>query len=309
MRIAVVDLGTNTCNLLVAECLNSNYEILHQSKQLVKLGDDKIKDNEISNAATGRTINAFRKHKKVVEHFGVERVSVIATSAVRTADNKIDFLTRLSDEIGWLIKVVSGEQEAELIFKGVLLAFCTLEKTTAILDIGGGSNEIILAKEQKLLWKESRPAGMSRVINHFKLSDPINSAEIDTLRLYFKAQHQQAIDYCKQHEATMLVGCSGAFDTIVDIIDAVEPETKQRVKQEISLDDFYRVSEKLFRLKREERRQVTGMDNMRVDLIVPALILVDTLIRETGIKKIVQTDFALREGVVYEQMKTASLGK
>ena len=303
MRVAVIDLGTNTCNLLVADIFDNKYNILHQSKQLVRLGDNKIKDNEISKEATGRAIDSFRQHKKIIDGFAADRVCAIATSAVRDAANKIPFLERLGEESGWLIKVLSGEKEAELIFKGVLLAFGELENPALILDIGGGSNELILAHKKELLWKESRSTGMARIINNFELSDPIKKEEIETLQKYFAHQHKNAVDGCKDKSVGMLVGCSGAFDTIADMIDEVDPGTKQRIPREIELADFYRVYEKLLKSTREERLQMKGMDYVRVDLIVPAVILIETLVREIGISKIVQTDFALREGVVFELME------
>ena len=306
MRVAIIDLGTNTCNLLVAEILNENYRILHQSKQLVRLGDNKIKDNEISEEATERAVESFREHKKIITHFHVDRVRVFATSAVRDAANKIPFLERLGEESGWLVKVISGDKEAELIFKGVLLAFHELENPAMILDIGGGSNELILAHKKELLWKESRPTGMARVINNFELSDPIQKEEVESLQKYFADQHKNAVEACKKEAAKMLVGCSGAFDTIVDIIDEVEPGIKQRTTQEIAISDFYRVHEMLLKSTREERLQMKGMDYVRIDLIVPAVILIETLVREIGITRIVQTDFALREGVVFELMKKIS---
>ncbi|WP_167615821.1 hypothetical protein [Maribellus sediminis] len=300
MRIAVIDLGTNTCNLLVAEMQRGGFKILHQSKQLVKLGDDKIRDDEISPAAMERTLESFRLHKKIIEDLEVERVYALGTSAVRGASNKVDLLERLGDECGWLVKVIPGEKEAELIFKGVLLAFQNLENPAVILDIGGGSNELILAKNQDLLWKESQATGMARIINKFKLSDPVQKNEIETLQKYFTEQHVQAIQQCTESKVEMLVGCSGAFDTVVDMIDEVDPGEKQRITQEILPDDFYKVYHKLIASTREERIKMKGMDHVRVDLIVPAVVLIETLVRSIGIKKIVQTDFALREGVLFE---------
>src|SRR5680860_589915 len=178
MRIAVIDLGTNTCNLLIADVNSDGYSILHQSKQLVKLGDDKIKDNEISKEATQRAIESFQIHRNFIEQFEVEKVNVIATSAVRSAENKIEFLEELCENSGWLVKVITGEKEAELIFKGVLLAVEQFKNPSVILDIGGGSNELIFAKQKTLLWKESQPTGMARIINQFTLSDPIHVEEI-----------------------------------------------------------------------------------------------------------------------------------
>ncbi len=300
MRIAVIDLGTNTCNLLIAEMFDADFKILHQSKQLVKLGDGKMRDNQISEEATARAISAFTAHKKVMATFAVDKTRVFATSAVRTADNKADFLAAIEKVCASTVEVISGEREAELIFKGVLLAFRNIEKPSVILDIGGGSNELILTYNNSILWKESRPTGMSRIINSFELSDPITTGQVRELLQHFVDEHKTAMQNCFDKKVETLIGCSGAFDTIADMVDEVNPGEKQRITQVISLEEFYAVYEKLLQSTREERLQMKGMDVVRVDLIVPAVILIETLISAIGIKQIVQTDFALREGVLYE---------
>jgi exopolyphosphatase/guanosine-5'-triphosphate,3'-diphosphate pyrophosphatase len=300
MRIAVIDLGTNTCNLLIAEMNGADYKLLHQSKEMVKLGDGKIRDNQISDEATFRTKAAFVAHKKVMDTFGVDEIKVLATSAVRTADNKAGFVAAIEKICDCTVEVISGEREAELIFKGVLLAFEKIEFPAVILDIGGGSNELILTQNDTILWKESRPTGMSRIINSFDLSDPVTVEQIGELQKFFAEEHQPAIRNCKEKNVATLIGCSGAFDTIADMIDEVNPGEKQRVTQVVTLEEFYTVYEKLLPTTRDERLQMKGMDYVRVDLIVPAVILIETLISAIGIKQIVQTDFALREGVLYE---------
>jgi len=302
MRVAVIDLGTNTCNLLIAELDSYGYEILHQSKQLVKLGDDKIRENEISAPATSRVLESFQIHQKIISEYQAEKVRVVATSAVRTAENKIDFLNQISENSGWLVRLISGEKEAEMIFEGVLLAFNEFKNPALILDIGGGSNELILASEKKILWKESQPAGMARIINRFKIFDPVRTDEIKQLQNYFFEWHKNAFEKCKAENVKTLVGCSGAFDTIADVIDQVNPGEKMRKTQEISISDFYEVYKTLIKSTREQRLLMKGMDMVRVDLIVPAVILIEHLISKTGISQIIQTDFALREGVLFEMM-------
>lgn len=303
MRIAVIDLGTNTCNLLIAEINPAGFKILHRSKQLVKLGDGKIKENSISDDATQRAIQSFQIHKKIIEPFKVNAVRAIGTSAVRSAENKIEFLEQLSENSGWLVKVISGEKEAELIFKGVLLAIGQFEAPSVILDIGGGSNELILAQNREMLWKESRPTGMARIINRFKISDPILPEEIQLIQNYFLVEHNSTYQKCKSENVKTLMGCSGAFDTIADIIDSVNPGEKQRTTQKIEMDDFYTVYHKLIQSTREQRLEMKGMDFVRVDLIVPAIILIEQLISEIEITEIIQTDFALREGVLFDLLQ------
>lgn len=300
MRTAVIDLGTNTCNLLIAEVKESSYKILHQSKELVKLGDDKIKTNEISSEGACRILDALEKHKSIIGEYGAEKVKVIATSAIRSAINKIELLETIGNETGWTVKVVSGEKEADLIFKGVLLAINYFTDPAVILDIGGGSNELILAGGNNWLWKESRPTGIGRVINRFRISDPIREDEMKSLQEFFSKEHNHGFQECAKLQVKTLIGCSGAFDTIADIIDNVNPGEKQRITQKISLTDFYSVYNRLLKSTRNERIKMKGMDMVRVDLIVPAVIFIELLISKTGITNIIQTDFALREGVLFE---------
>lgn len=308
MRLAIIDLGTNTCNLLIVEINSTGFSILHQSKQLVKLGGNKISENEISPESTERALQSFQIHKKIIAEFNTEKVKVIATSAVRTAENKISFLEKLSNQSGWIIKVIQGGKEAELIFKGVLLAFGNIENPSVILDIGGGSNELILAHKKELLWKESCPTGMARVINRFKISDPIQPQEIKTLQNYFSEEHKNAFQKCAENSVKTLIGCSGAFDTVADLIDELEPGEKQRTIQEISIEEFYAVHNTLIKSTHKQRLQLKGMDFVRVDLIVPAVIFIEQLISKIGITSIIQTDFALREGVLFEMKKTLGNG-
>ncbi len=307
MRVAVIDLGTNTCNLLIADMDPPVYNILHQSKQLVKLGDDKINENEISFPATSRVLQSFQIHKNIIDVYHAEKVRVVATSAVRTAENKIEFLEQISENSGLIVKLISGEKEAELIFEGVLLAFNDFKKPALILDIGGGSNELIIANDKKMLWKESQPTGMARVINRFKISDPIQPNEIEQLQNYFFELHKNAFEKCKTENVKTLVGCSGAFDTIADMIDQVNPGEKMRKTQKISINDFYEIYETLIKSTRVQRLSMKGMDYVRVDLIVPAVILIEHLISEIGITQITQTDYALREGVLFEMMNSSKI--
>ncbi|HDR51372.1 MAG TPA: hypothetical protein ENN90_07090 [Mariniphaga anaerophila] len=308
MKAAIIDLGTNTCNLLIAEFINPGFRILHQSKQLVRLGDKDIRTNRISNEAVSRATAVLSAQQKIIKTHHIKKVCVFATSAVREADNKIEFLEKISNHTGWIVKVVSGEKEADLIFKGVLLAFEELENPSVILDIGGGSNELILAHKKEILWKESQPTGMVRVITQFALSDSLNPDELKILRNFFEVRHGDAFRQCKEKTINTLIGCSGAFDTITDIIDQVNPGEKQRRKQEISMNDFWKVHKMLIESTREERIQIKGMDMVRVDLIVPAMVFIGQLIEETGITQIIQTDFALREGVLFELMKSTNSG-
>jgi exopolyphosphatase / guanosine-5'-triphosphate,3'-diphosphate pyrophosphatase len=306
MKVAILDLGTNTCNLLIAEYSATAYNIIQQSKQLVRLGDFKIKDNLVSNKGIERVLKVLGDQLKIIAGEGIESIRIIATSAIRDAKNKTELLNAISDKTGYPLEVVSGEKEAELIFKGVLLAMESFKKKSLILDIGGGSNELIIAHKRKILWKESQPTGMARITNQFVLSDPLKPKEIQILQNFYAARHLAALQQCKKRAVNTLIGCSGSFDTIADIIDQVNAGEKQRKLQEIGLAEFYSVHNLLVSSTRKQRMGMKGMDSVRVDLIVPAIVFIEQIIKQAGINKIIQTGYALREGVLFELMQWAT---
>lgn len=300
MRLAVIDLGTNTCNLLIAETNQQQYTLLYQGKVGVKLGKGGINKNRLTPEAFERATQALKKHRETISQFGVDKVVTIATSAVRDAANKSDFEAHLLRETGLQLEIISGEREAELIFKGVRLAFVNLPDHTLIMDIGGGSNEFIETRNNQIFHKESFPLGMARALDQLPVSDPIKPNELESIERWFDTGMQSLWKQLDGKQVSQLIGCSGAFDTVADLIDSTAPGTKIRQQQIIELADFNRIADKVIYSTKAERDQMTGMEPLRVEMIVPALILIRLVIQKLGINKIIQTDYALREGILFE---------
>lgn len=299
-KIAIIDLGTNTCNLLVAEYQDQNYQILHQSKEVVKLGKNGIDKNRLTEDALERTVLAFQKLEQQIANFRNTEVIALATSAIREAENRAWFQQEIQNQTGFNIQIISGEKEADLIFKGVQLACSEIQDNSLILDIGGGSNEFILARSNQPFWKQSFPLGMARIIEQFPPSNPITSQEINRMTEYFNQRLEELWTKTKNISIPFLVGCSGAFDTIADMIDQTNPGTKSRIKQELNLHDINSIYQKLIESTTDERIAMKGMEPIRVEMIVPAVIFIKFILEKLKIRKIYQTDYALREGVLYE---------
>ncbi len=302
MRLAVIDLGTNTCNLLIAEYDKTNYKILQQGKVGVKIGKSGIHKNQITDEAFVRAKNAIDIHLSTINDFNVDEMVAIGTSAVRDAANKDVFCKYLLDSTGIELKVISGEEEATLIFKGVQLAMKKVSQDTIILDIGGGSNEFIIPNHSVIKWKESFPLGISRILELFTLSDPITNDEIAIIENYFQKNMQSLWEQASNQNFTQLIGCSGAFDTLADLIDQTAPGTKTRVMQLISIEESKKIFEEVISSTKNQREQMTGMEPLRIEMIVPAFIFIRLVAQKLNIKSIIQTDYALREGVLYDRI-------
>lgn len=301
-KIAIIDLGTNTCNLLIAEFEHTNYRILYQGKEVVKLGKNGIDKNQLTPDGLERAILAIRKHQERINNYYVSKVLIIATSAIREATNKDWFQEEIQKNTGLELQIISGEKEAELIFKGVKLAFGKIEDHSIILDIGGGSNEFILTNAGQPIWKESFPLGMARIIEQIPPSDPITPDEIRQINYWFESRLETLWKRLQNLSIGMLIGCSGAFDTLADLIDQTDSGTKTRIRQEVAINDFYIIYEKLIASTTAGRMKMKGMESIRIEMIVPSVIFIKMVIERLKIQKIYQTDFALREGVLYEHI-------
>lgn len=300
--LAVIDLGTNTCNLLIAEYEETNYQILYQGKEVVKLGKNGIDKNQLTEDGLERAIIAIQKHQAVIGQFKATKVLIFATSAIREAANRAWFQYQIKEHTGLWLHIISGEKEAELIFKGVKLAFNHIENHSLVLDIGGGSNEFILTENNEPVWKCSFPLGMARVIEQIPPSNPITQSEILKINNWFEERLEPLWEAAKNIRIPQLIGCSGAFDTVADLIDETAPGTKSRISQAIDLRSFELIYNRLIASTTEERMKMTGMEPIRVEMIVPSVLFIKLIIDRLNIYKITQTDFALREGVLYEQI-------
>ena len=299
MKVAVIDMGTNTCNLLIAEIgQRGAYHILFQAREGVNLGKGGINAHQLTPEAFNRAKTALQSHLRHIHRIKVDRLFCVATSAVRDADNKNQFCTFLHQATGITLQIISGDQEAGYIFEGVRLAFQSIPDNTLILDIGGGSNEFIISNSNRPAWKHSFPLGMSRVIEHIRLSNPITSGELHRVISYFDSGLSQLWQQTAKTKIDQLIGCAGAFNTLCDLIDNVPPQTKVRRRQEISLFDFQETANRVIHSSREQRSVMTGMDPLRIQLIVPALIFIRLIVERLQPARISQTDYSLREGVL-----------
>lgn len=299
--IAILDFGTNTFNLLIAERKDRSFNIVFTSKQPVKLGRGGIQINRITPAAFERGYTAIQNHMESIKKYEVEEVRAFATSAIRNASNGEEFVDEVQKRFGFRVRVIPGDREAELIYKGVRQAFPMNQKKVMILDIGGGSNEFIICDDQGISWKQSFELGMARILELFELSDPITHEEVHALVAYFRHELGPLFEAVKKEKPRTLIGASGSFDTFYAMINSqeglLEDSGHSRV---LPMNEFRNIHQQLIRSNHAERMNMPGMEPVRVDMIVPAAIFVSFVIRECKIRQLVQSDFALKEGVISE---------
>lgn len=301
MLVAILDFGTNTFNLLIAERKDRSFKIIHSSKQPVKLGRGGIQVNRITPDASERGFVAITNHMEVIKQYKVDKIRAFATSAIRNATNGQEFVDEVKRQFGFRVKVIGGKREADLIYKGVRQAIPFNKEKMMILDIGGGSNEFIICNKDGIIWKQSFEVGMARMLERFSLSDPITSEEIRALESYYMQELQPLLQIIKKERPKALIGASGSFDTFYALINqskGLEPDGM--FGREISMKDYRKLHKLLLRSSTKERMEMPGMEAVRVEMIVAATIFVSFVLRACHIKQLYHSEFALKEGVISE---------
>jgi exopolyphosphatase/guanosine-5'-triphosphate,3'-diphosphate pyrophosphatase len=315
MRISVIDLGTNTFNLLIVETGDDQtYKIVYNNKLPVKLGKSGIDKKEIRPDAITRGLNAIERHLLTVHEYHSEKTFAFATSAVRSARNGEQFVKMIYQRFNLEVEIINGVREAELIYYGVKQAVQLNNEKVLILDIGGGSNEFIIADKDNIYWKKSYPLGVARLLAKFRPSDPISIEEIEFISNYLEERLFDLFDEFRKHKITTLIGASGSFETITAMIreDDRHFESETGTSPEcanIDLTDFENLYQKLINSTLKERKQMKGLENMRLEMIVIATLIVKFILQKLKLTRLVQSNFALKEGVIYEilNLKTATL--
>lgn len=302
MIYAIIDLGTNTFNLLIAEIRGKNFHKIFGTKEVVKLGEGGITENFIEKMAFLRGIAALAKHRRTIEEFRVDRIFAFATSAIRDARNGEEFSVAALKETGIEINIISGEKEAELIYYGVRLALNIGENPSLIMDIGGGSTEFIIGSAERIFWKSSFQLGVSRLLEKFKPGDPIENCEIEILENYFFQELQPLFDMIKNFPSAVLIGSSGSFDSFADMI-ANRFYSKEMLKgkttYEFNLNELETLHKFIIRSTLRDRLKMKGLVPFRADNIVLSGILMQFIIRRLGITQVKLSKYSLKEGVLW----------
>lgn len=303
MNFAIIDLGTNTFNLLVAKKNpdGKTFSKLFNTKFPVKLGESTINSGYISEKAYARGLAAINEYKRIIDEHNVADVYAFATSAVRTAANGTEFVDKIYQETSIKVQIIDGEEEAELIYYGNRMAVKMDERVSLIMDIGGGSNEFILANKDTIFWKESFMLGAARLLDKFKPSDPITEDEINRIMEYQRRELHPLIEAVKRYKPQELIGSSGAFDSVVDMISGqfnTVCVNEVDTEYDVNLDQYRYIRDKIIASTLKERYDIKGLIGMRADMMVISILLIEFILKEFGIQKMRVSTFSLKEGVI-----------
>jgi exopolyphosphatase / guanosine-5'-triphosphate,3'-diphosphate pyrophosphatase len=296
-RIAILDLGTNTFNLLIAEKNKQGEPVFIYSKELpVEIGKGGIHKREITAEATQRAIKALHTHRLKMDEYVVDEYYAFATSAVRDAENGKEFTRQMLVETGIEIKILSGDEEAGWIYEGVKHASVLSKERSIIMDIGGGSTEFIIADEKEIFWKNSYPLGVSRLYEIFYPADPLapKKAEVEK---HISAMLQDMFETAEKFKPVELIGSSGSFDSFAEmLIYRTTSEEKAVNGYEYPLQEFEKLYKDLIVSTVEERLQMPGLIQMRAPMFAYSAVLTEITLRKLSLKRMKLSRYAMKEG-------------
>jgi exopolyphosphatase/guanosine-5'-triphosphate,3'-diphosphate pyrophosphatase len=298
-RVAIIDLGTNTFLLLIAERANGHYQIVHQHRIASKIGLGGINGGVITPQAVGRAILALKEFRITLDEWKVSRTFAFGTSAIRNAKNRLEFIHQIKIKTEIEVKIISGDEEAELIYLGVRQAVPLGKDKALIIDIGGGSVECIIANTEEIFWKRSFEIGGQRLLERFQHHDPILPEEIRAIQHFLKESLAPLLAQLIIHQPETLVGSSGTFDTLSDIFCEKEGIAPVELPERpLSLPAFDQIFAELKIKNRAQRLEIPGMIELRVDMIVVACCLIQFLLQTYSFKNIRVSSFSLKEGAL-----------
>jgi exopolyphosphatase/guanosine-5'-triphosphate,3'-diphosphate pyrophosphatase len=303
VRIAALDLGTNSFHLLVADVqADGHFEPLVTEKAMIRLGDVVSRHGRITEPAAEVVVATVKRFRQLAEAAGATELHACATSAMRSAANGDAIVDRIEAETGVAVEVISGRREAELIF-GAIRAAVVLEPSPALcFDLGGGSVEIMVGDASGLRWATSEQLGVGRLTAQLVHSDPLDKDDRRALRKHLEAVLEPVAAHVATLEPKLVVGSSGTLEDLAHMVAA-----RRDAEVPISLNQLSFTRDELLPLHKEiiskpaaERLRIVGLEARRVDLIPAGSMFLVTAMELFGFEQMTISEWALREGIVLD---------
>lgn len=298
-RLGIIDLGTNTFHLLIVDLSpEGSWQEIMRERIYVKLGEGGMQ--YIVEDAFKRALEAMERYRETCDAHHVSRIIATGTACLRTARNAPDLVSKIRSRAGISVSVIGGDREAALISKGIIMSLPEIRNPFLIMDIGGGSVEFILCDAQgEILFSNSYPIGVALLFHQYHKHDPISAVELAAITEMLENRLDDLFAACSQFEYLDLVGASGTFEVLADVMAASRP-TPQIT--EIEPGSFFPFYEKVLKSHYAERLDMPEIPDTRADLIVVALFLIRFILSRCTFQRIIVSQYALKEGIIKEEL-------
>jgi exopolyphosphatase/guanosine-5'-triphosphate,3'-diphosphate pyrophosphatase len=308
--LAAIDIGTNSIHMVVVRIDPTlpAFTIIASEKDTVRLGDRDPKTGNLTPEAMERSLAALHRCQDLAASFQADHIIAVATSATREAGNGQEFLQRIEAEVGIFVNLISGQEEARRIYLGVLSGMDFQNQPHVIIDIGGGSTELILADSQEPRFLSSTKVGAVRLTQSMVTTDPISPVEFSKLRAYVRGMLERPSDelrsQVKPGENLRLVGTSGTIETLATIhaLEKLGEVPMPLHGYQMSRRDIKEIVKRLAAMTCQERAAVAGMSDKRAEIIVAGATVLLEAMSLLALDAITICERALREGIIVDWM-------
>src|SRR5215208_3732898 len=297
MRIAAIDIGTNSIHMIVVQVRpDLSFEVIDREKDMVRLGAGGLDGRSLTPTAVAAALQTMSKFRRIADSHKVDEIVAAATSATREAENGGDFIAEVDRETGIQIKVISGTEEARLIHLAAGYGVDIGASTGVVIDIGGGSVEVTLGSATQMTMGKSFKVGVIRLTERFVKSDPLSHRDERRLIKHLTREMGTYLAQVAERGYDRVIGTSGTILSLGALASAEETASLEELRNlRVSAKALHRLRKRLTSLTLEERLAVPGLDPRRADLCVAGSVLLDTIIKRLGADEFTLCDLALRE--------------
>jgi len=306
--IAAIDVGTNSFHLIIASVNQRQMmQILEREKEMVRLGSGGNDMKYLQEDAMQRGTTAIMNFSKIAKSFNAE-IRAVATSAVREALNKEDFIKRVKDDTGVEIEVVSGIEEGRLVYIGCIHSLPIVAKKTLVIDIGGGSTETIIGANGEVEFVRSAKLGAIRLTKRFFPNERISNSQIKKCREFIRGEWAPNIKKLKEFRLECVVGTAGTIQNLAAMVFAAKNQQIPDVLNgtNVTKTELNSIIKKIINAHTiKQRVLIPGIDPARADIIVAGALILEHIINELNINNVVISSYGLREGIVFDTVQKA----
>jgi exopolyphosphatase / guanosine-5'-triphosphate,3'-diphosphate pyrophosphatase len=304
MRIAAIDIGTNSIHMIVVRVRpDLSFEVIDREKEMVRLGAGGLDGRSLTTTAMTAALQTLTKFRRLADSHKVDEVLAAATSAIREADNGGDFIAEVARRTGIQIRVISGTEEARLIHLAAVYGVHMGGSPAVVIDIGGGSIEVTLGTASHLTHAKSFKLGVIRLTERFVHTDPLETGDERRMTKYISREIGEYLDGVAERRFERVIGTSGTILSLGALAlteNGGELESAELRNQRVPAKAIHRLRKRLSGVDLEARLHMDGLDPRRADIIVAGSVLLDTVLRRLGASEITLCDLALREGIVLD---------
>ena len=306
MKVGAIDIGTNSMRLLICDYIDNKIDNRVKFVNTTRIGKGVDKNGYISEEAINRNIMALKEFYNICKENNCEKIYAIGTSALRDSKNKDKFIELAKEESKINVEIITGEEESNLGFKGVLEGINS-EDDILVLDIGGGSTEFIIGNIDGIKFSKSENVGALRMTEKFLTKDPICENEFDNMSLFIEKEISNTLDYIKNKGIRKIVGIGGTITSLSAMNQELEVYSMEKIhNSSISKCEIKKILQNLKKLTLSDKKELKGLQTKRADIITAGVKILDIIIEKLEIENIMVSEYDNLEGLICQKLKKMS---